>query len=69
MKQFLCPVPGCKVSRRAHQVCCRKHWYQVPKADRDAVWASYRRDRNSPEHAELVLAVINKLIFEEPEQR
>lgn len=35
-----CPVDGCTAGRRSNQLMCKSHWYKVPKAIRDEVWAT-----------------------------
>lgn len=39
-----CPVPGCEAPRKVNQMMCRTHWFRVPKAVRDSVWATVRGD-------------------------
>jgi hypothetical protein len=33
-----CPGPECTAEIPATMLACRRHWYQVPKVIRDAVW-------------------------------
>lgn len=37
-----CPVPDCGVAIPREHLMCRKHWYQVPKPLRNAVWKAYK---------------------------
>lgn len=39
---------------------CRRHWYQVPKKLRDAVWITWQSGNGvgTPEHTDAVLAAI-----------
>lgn len=37
-----CRALGCGVVVPASFLMCRRHWYMVPKAIRDRVWAEYR---------------------------
>jgi len=46
---------------------CRKHWYQVPQAVRDEVWAAWRACKGTPDrrYAMAVLAARESLKKEE----
>lgn len=37
----VCPAPTCSERIPDHQLACRGHWYQLPKAIREAVWDAY----------------------------
>jgi hypothetical protein len=37
-----CHWPGCTAQVPPAMWGCRQHWYRLPKALRDAVWAAYR---------------------------
>lgn len=37
-----CHATGCKANVPPSMWGCRKHWFMVPKAIRDRVWATYR---------------------------
>lgn len=37
-----CKIPGCPAVVAADRLMCRPHWYQVPRALRDSVWATWR---------------------------
>ena len=37
-----CHARGCKVHVPPEMLMCKRHWYMVPKAIRDRVWATYR---------------------------
>ena len=39
---YCCPVPGCGLGRKGNQIMCRTHWFRVPKAARDRIWALVR---------------------------
>ena len=45
-----CPGPGCEEQVDVTQLACRRHWYQVPKAIRNAVWREYQQAPGSPAH-------------------
>jgi hypothetical protein len=55
-----CPGPGCDKQVPADMLMCRAHWYQVPKALRNAVWAAWRRGEGagSPAHTAAITAAI-----------
>lgn len=36
-----CHWPGCKIQVPPAMWGCRAHWYRLPKALRDRVWAAY----------------------------
>lgn len=36
-----CHAFGCSVTVPRRMFMCRRHWFMVPKADRDLVWALY----------------------------
>ena len=38
-----CSVPGCGRSLPLDMLMCRAHWFRVPKALRDEVWAAWRQ--------------------------
>lgn len=37
-----CKVPACPVTVAPDRLMCAPHWYQVPRALRDRVWATWR---------------------------
>lgn len=37
-----CHVPGCHVAVPRRMLMCRAHWFRVPPALRDRVWATYQ---------------------------
>lgn len=37
-----CHWPGCPVEVPPKLWGCRAHWFQLPKAIRDRIWATYR---------------------------
>lgn len=53
-----CPVDGCKRSRRAQQIMCSTHWYQVPQWLRDQVWKAFREHPGSREHVAAIRSAI-----------
>jgi hypothetical protein len=62
-----CAVPQCGEAVDPSRLMCRRHWYVVPKAIRDQVWASWRSGQGafSPEHrAAVVLSVAAVLAVE-----
>lgn len=50
MPRRRCPVPDCTTSIDDDKAMCRVHWYRVPAALRQRVWATFRRDRGGDEH-------------------
>ncbi len=51
-----CKIPACPVTVTADRLMCPPHWYQVSKALRDRVWATWRSGAGvfSPEYREAV---------------
>jgi hypothetical protein len=45
-----CPGPECEQEVAVTMLACPGHWYQVPKAVRDAVWREYKRGPLSAQH-------------------
>lgn len=41
-----CRVNGCTAEHRSDMLCCKRHWFKLPKAVRDRIWDLYR---NGPE--------------------
>lgn len=37
-----CHATGCEVKTPPEMFMCRRHWYTLPKAMRDAIWRTYR---------------------------
>jgi len=37
-----CHAKGCLIKTKPEMLMCRRHWFMVPKAIRDQVWATYR---------------------------
>lgn len=42
MSEHRCHARGCIVALPPKMFMCRKHWFMLPKAMRDAVWAEHR---------------------------
>ena len=36
-----CPARGCPQRVPVHMLMCRPHWFMVPRAERQAVWAAW----------------------------
>ncbi len=51
-----CPIPRCDDQIDPSRLMCRRHWYMVPKALRDRVWATWRSGQGafSREHQDAV---------------
>lgn len=62
-----CAALGCDTQAGPAQLMCRKHWYQVPQAVRDEVWAAWRACKGTPDrrYAMAVLAARESLKKEE----
>jgi len=65
-----CHAQGCSVQVPRKIFMCRKHWYQLPKDIRDAVWKAYRPGqeqdgRPSPEYVKVARAAVEWLIAKE----
>lgn len=56
-----CRVDGCRANHGDDQVCCRGHWFALPKAVRDEIWNLYRERPGSDEHREAVFNAIRFL--------
>ena len=61
--KHLCHARGCETHVPPKMFMCRKHWYMLPKATRDAVWAAYvpgQENRKDPtlKYLEIVHAAI-----------
>ena len=41
MSRHLCHARGCHVPVPPRMFMCKRHWFMLPKATRDAVWAVY----------------------------
>lgn len=41
MSAHTCHANGCETAVPRKMFMCRRHWYMLPKAMRDAVWAEY----------------------------
>lgn len=56
----LCHARGCEAPVPPRMFMCRRHWFMVPKAMRDAIWATYvsgQERRKDPSDAYLVAAL------------
>jgi hypothetical protein len=51
MRGHQCPATGCTVQVPTNRLFCPRHWFSVPKALRDKVWASYRA--GNPDHLDV----------------
>lgn len=36
-----CPAPGCDRQVTSSQLACRRHWFQLPRPLRNALWDTY----------------------------
>ena len=66
MAAHLCHAPGCKTAVPPKMFACRPHWFALPKAMRDAIWATYRDGQEvtkdpSPEYLEAARAAVEYL--------
>jgi hypothetical protein len=64
--EHLCHSPACKTPVPPRRFACRPHWYALPKAMRDAIWATYRPSQEvtkdpSPEYLEAASAAVEYL--------
>ena len=60
MSSHTCPGPECAAEVPAHMLACPRHWYQVPRPIRIAIWRAWRADPGGPEHTRLLgLAIRN----------
>lgn len=37
----ICPFDGCLEKLADSTFACRRHWYSLTKAERDAIWSAY----------------------------
>lgn len=63
MMAHVCHAEGCNVAVPPKMLMCRRHWFQVPKQLRDAVWAEYRPGQEvdkqpSDEYMQVAIAAI-----------
>jgi hypothetical protein len=59
MSTHTCPAPGCPLEVSDDLLACRKHWYELPKPLRDALWRAYSdHGRGSPAHTAAVDACL-----------
>lgn len=71
MPEHVCHARNCLVPVQHKMFMCRKHWFMVPKVDRDLVWALYQpgqeqgKVRPSDEYLEETLRIINELAEKE----
>lgn len=70
MSVHVCHASGCDVPVQPRMLMCGKHWFMVPKVDRDLVWALYvpgqeRRKDPSPEYVAEVQRMIDELAEKE----
>jgi hypothetical protein len=55
-----CPAPACTEQAGPGRLMCPRHWYQVPKPLRRAVWIAWNRGAGagSPAHAAAMRAAV-----------
>lgn len=55
-----CPAPACTVQAGPDTLMCPRHWYQVPRPLRRAVWITWNRGAGagSPAHTAAMRAAI-----------
>jgi hypothetical protein len=41
MSEHTCHAMGCDVTVPPRMFMCRRHWFSLPKAMRDAIWRAY----------------------------
>ncbi|WP_165072082.1 hypothetical protein [Paludisphaera rhizosphaerae] len=47
MSRRACRWPGCSKMVPVYKWGCRRHWYRLPKAIRDRIWANYRQGQET----------------------
>lgn len=62
MADHLCVAYGCGVNLPAHLLMCRRHWFRVPKALRDPIYALYRPGQDAATAGPEYLAVVDEAI-------
>lgn len=56
----LCPKNGCSKQISESELSCSRHWYQVSKPTREAVWRAWRIG-NVREHAKAVSLAVAEM--------
>ena len=56
-----CRVRGCTNWHDRDQLCCKRHWFMLPKPVRDRIWWLYRNDPSGEEHREACFAALASL--------
>jgi hypothetical protein len=72
MPEHTCHATGCTRAVPPKMFMCRPHWYSLPKAMRDAIWAAYvpgqeRRKDPTPEYIAVARNAIQYLEAKEAE--
>lgn len=50
-----CPVNGCDEQlEKSWNLCCKSHWFALPKPLRDEVWRLYKAERGSSTHLDAI---------------
>jgi hypothetical protein len=66
----LCHADNCTVAVPPRMFMCRRHWYMIPKADRDALWGAYvpgqeRRMDPTPEYLDIAMQLVDYVAAKE----
>lgn len=58
-----CPGPGCVAQVPPEMLMCRRHWYQVARPLRNAVWRAWQSGAGAgtAEHAAACMAAIKSI--------
>ena len=56
-----CRVISCERAHADDQVCCRPHWFSLPKPVREEIWRLYRVEAGSAAHVDAVHSALDWL--------
>ena len=56
-----CRIESCDRKHADDQVCCRPHWFALPKPMRDEIWRLYLTDPSSDSHRTAVFDALEYL--------
>lgn len=59
-----CHAQSCPVEVPPKMFMCKRHWYMLPKAYRDAVWAAYRPGQEDTKNPSVSYLEVTKIAIE-----
>lgn len=60
-RRYACRVHGCDGTRKVSELCCKPHWFQLPKEVRDEIWRLFRQDPGSAAHVRACAEAVRSL--------